>query len=342
MTFYNLAGDDPVPQDTCISFSTYLSGSWQTKTEKQLAYHFGFRSLLVKINNQLNFNLFHKVNAKGVIAGKGEYLFETTYINSYLGKDFMGVDSIRWNLNRLKIISDQLLNLNKVLIVVIAPGKPSFYKEYLPGNVVQENPTNYDVISRELKKRNIHAIDFSSWFNSIKKTSQYPLYPKHGNHWSTYGAYLAADSLIRYIEFVKKTDLPELVVKSMSVEQPKNEDKDIEYGINLLFKLKSFDLAYPKIKVDTIGKVKPKLLVIGDSFYWNLYHLGFTDCFNDPSFWYYNKAVYPQNSAKPTMTDNLKKREELNKQDVIIILATESNIKSFGWGFLDDAEKVLN
>ena len=55
-------------------------GVYQKRLDNKLASDFGFRSLLIKINNQLNFSLFNKVNAKGVIAGKENYLFETTYI----------------------------------------------------------------------------------------------------------------------------------------------------------------------------------------------------------------------------------------------------------------------
>lgn len=341
---YKLAGDNNIQTDTTLTCATYFSGDFQKKADKKLASDFGFRSLLIKINNQLNFNLFHKVNAQGVIVGKDNYLFETTYINSYLGKDFMGEDSINQNLIRLKKISDKLQKLNKHLILVIAPSKPSYFREFLPdafGSI--KNKNNYESIVECIKKHKINCINFSDWFNKNKYKAKYPLYPKHANHWSLYGSYLAADSIIKYIETEQKINLPNLVLKNVIIEQPKNEDKDIEYGINLLFKLKSYDLATPEITVeDTVGKIKPNVLVIGDSFYWNIHNSGLSNCFNKSSFWYYNKVVYPDSYKKQLKVSDLNFDDEIKKYDVIIILATESNIKSFGWGFMENAEKYLN
>lgn len=343
MNLYPLAGDEGPKSDTTLTFSNYCSGVYQHKLNEQLASGFGFRSLLIKINNQINFSLFNKVNARGVIAGKEEYLFETTYINAQMGKDFMGEDSINSRLNQLKLISDQLQALNKQLLLVIAPSKPSFYKEFLPGEYQSgPNKNNYNLVSKGIEEHRLNCIDFSTYFNILKSTSKYPLYPKHGNHWSTYGAYLAADSIIKSIEYLRKTDLPDLSVKSLKMEQPKNDDKDIEYGINLLFKLKSFNLAYPEMAIDTTGKTKPNVLVIGDSFYWNLYHLGIDRCFRHSQFWYYNKAVYPVSTKKQVMTNELNFNEEIGKYDVIIILATESNVHNLGWGFMEQAEDYLN
>jgi hypothetical protein len=340
---YQLAGDVGPKTDTTLSINTFFSGVYQHKINERLASGFGFRSLLIKLNNQVSFSLFHKVNARGVIAGKDQYLFETTYMNAQLGKDFIGEDSINNRLKQLKLISDKLQVLNKQVLLVIAPSKPSFYREFLPDEYARRsNKNNYSVVSKGIKEHQLNCIDFSAYFNTLKASSNYPLYPKHGNHWSTYGAYLASDSIIKSIEWLRKTDLPDLSVKNLKMEQPKNDDKDIEYGINLLFKLKSFNLAYPEIAIDTNGKTKPNVLVIGDSFYWNLYHLGIDKCFNRSQFWYYNQAVYPVTTQKQVMTNELDFNEEMDKYDVIIILATESNIHNFGWGFIGQAEKYLN
>ena len=202
--------------------------------------------------------------------------------------------------------------------------------------------TNYNYIIKALKENHISNIDYNDWFLSQKDKAKYPLMPKHGNHWSIYGAYLAADSLIRYIEVEQNIVMPKLQIKNLTMQPPKNEDKDIEYGINLLFKLKSYNLAYPEITIeDTSGKTKPNVLVIGDSFYNNLQKLGITDCFNKTSFWYYNKSVIQKNTTVPFMVSELNTSNEFKKYDVIIILATASNIKHFGWGFLENAEKYL-
>lgn len=343
ISLYRLAGDNGPKNDTTLTISNYLSGIYQQKLNEHLASGFGFRSLLIRFNNQLHFSLFNKVNAQGVIAGKEHCLFETTYINAQLGKDFIGEDSIRHQLKRLDHISNKLRVLNKQLMLVIAPSKPSFYREYLPDEyAAATTKNNYTSLVKYLKETTLNCIDFSSYFNTLKATSAYPLYPKHGNHWSTYGAYLATDSILKRIEYARHDDLPDLFIKSIKMEQPKNDDKDIEYGINLLFRLHSFDLAYPEIVIDTNRKNKPNVLVIGDSFYWNLYHLGIDRCFQKSQFWYYNQAIYPVSSSKQLMVNELNFNKEISHYDVIIILATESNIHNLGWGFMESMEKYLD
>jgi hypothetical protein len=344
INLYKLAGDDLIKNDTTLSYNTYFTSIYQKKLDQHLNSNFGFRSLLIKINNQLNFSLFHKANAKEVIVGKDDYLFEKPYINAYLGNDFMGIDSINVSLNKLKVLSDKLLKINKQLIIAIAPSKASFYNNYLPEGYLQKSHlSNYSYMTSKLTKMGVNYIDFSKWFNTIKKTTPYALYPKHGNHWSIYGAYLAADSLIKYIEDKKNIHMPNMAIKTIKTELPKNDDKDIEYGINLLFKLPSFELAYPETIIkDTIGTIRPNVLVIGDSFYWNMYNLGFTKCFNKSTFWYYNKAVYCKTSNKKLVVSDLNFDNELNQYDVIIILASELNIKHLGWGFMDSAINYLN
>ena len=259
--FYKLAGDEVVKNDTILNSTTYFSGVYQKRKDDNLNSNFGFRSLLIKISNQINFTLFKKANAIDVVVGKGGYLFEQKYITSYNGKDFIGADSIHLNLNKLKIISDKLLRLNKQFIIVIAPNKVYYYSDFLYNSDLATNAhTNYKYITEGLKNNKLAYIDFNDWFCKIKDKIKYPLMTKHGNHWSMYGSCIAADSIIKYIEVTKKMKMPNLYISNISIEQPKNEDKDIEYGINLLFKLNSFDLAYPKTSIQhRTGEIKPKL-----------------------------------------------------------------------------------
>ena len=110
----------------------------------------------------------------------------------------------------MKFISDTLQKLNKQLLFVFAPGKASFYPEYIPDKyLTQKGITNYQIFLEGIKQRGINHIDFKKWFSDNKYKSKYPLYPQHGVHWSTYGTALVTDSLIKKIEelrhdYVKK------------------------------------------------------------------------------------------------------------------------------------------
>lgn len=337
---YPLKGDIRLPENIEFDKEDWFSGYYQEEKEKYINSAFGFRNQFVKLNNQIAYNMFRKAKANGVIIGKETYLYEQSYINAYTGTDFLGKDSIDHTIGRLKFISDTLNKLGKQLLVVFAAGKASFYPEYIPDKYLPvRGPTNYQYMSDEAKKANLNVIDFNKWFVDNKHTSKYPLYPQHGVHWSTYGTALAADSLIRKIEDLRHIDAPELAFDGVVMEQPHDVDYDIADGMNLLFRFKSFDVAYPRmLPVNTNGKTRPKVLVISDSFYWGMYGLGIANCFQDDHFWYYNRQIFPESSSKELLVENVDLGEELAKHDVFVIMATEATLRKISWGFIENAE----
>lgn len=340
---YPLKGDISLPNNIAFDKNDWFDAYYQTQKEHYLNSSFGFRNQFVKLHNQIAFSLFGKINAQAVVMGKEGYLFEKSYIDAYTGKDFLGEDSIQHTLNRLKFISDTLQKLNKHLIIVFAAGKASFYPEFIPDKYLPAKiQTNYNALSAGAKALNLNVIDFNKWFMQNKHKSKYPLYPQHGIHWSTYGTALAADSIIKKIEELQKIDAPEFTFNEVTLEQPHDVDYDIADGMNLFFKFKSFDVAYPKmLPVVYEGKTKPKVLVISDSFYWGMYNLGIASCFENDHFWYYNKQVYPESSSQELLVENLNLGEELNKHDVFIIMATEATLRKISWGFIENAESYF-
>jgi hypothetical protein len=337
---YALKGDVKVPGNIEFDKNDWFSGYYQEEKEKYLNSSFGFRNQFVKLNNQLAYSIFHKAKANGVIIGKETYLYEKSYIDAYTGTDFLGEDSINHTIKRLRFITDTMNKLGKQLIVVFAAGKASFYPEYIPDKYMPvRGKTNYKYMSDQAKAAGLNVIDFNKWFVDNKHTSKYPLYPQHGVHWSTYGTALAADSLIRTIEQLRGIDAPELKFNGVVMEQPHDVDYDIADGMNLLFRFKSFDVAYPNmLPVETKGKTRPKVLVISDSFYWGMYNLGIANCFENDHFWYYNKQVFPESATKELLVQDLDLGEELSKHEVFVIMATEATLRKISWEFIENVE----
>lgn len=335
-----LKGDVSYPEQVHFSINDWFTSNYQEKKEIYLNAMFGFRSTCIRINNQIAYVLFNKANANGVIIGKDEFLYEESYINAYTGNDFLGQESIDSTLYKLKYVTDTLNKLNKKLVVVFAAGKASFFSEYIPNEYLKNksNTTNYNSFSEGSKKLALNVIDFNSWFILNKNNSKYPLYPKQGIHWSRYGMALAADSLIKKIENLTNTPIAQTTYNELVIEQPHDEDCDIGDGMNLLVDFKSFDMAYPKVIFNTSEtKNKLNLLMVADSYYWGIYNYGISNCFNTSHFWYYNKQIYPESASKELLTDQVNTGDELLKHDVIVIMATEANLKNLGWGFIEKA-----
>jgi hypothetical protein len=334
-----LKGAISTPHQKELSFSNWFSGEYQLAEEDYLNETFGFRNLFVRVNNQIAFSFFNKAKANSVIVGKEDYLFEKNYLKAYYGKDYIGFDSINGRINRLKYIQDTLAKLNKELLVVFAAGKGSFYPEYFPDEFVTNiGPTNYGEHVQLAEKTGLNFIDFNDYFIKHKNTSPYPLYPQYGIHWSYYGMCIAADSIIQYIENKRNIDMPDLYWDDIEIDQPRGTDYDIADGMNIKFRLKSFDMAYPKIKYESdSGKTKPSVLVISDSYYWGMFNFGISQVFSTSHFWFYNKKIYPDSFKSSLETSEVDLEEEINKHDVVIIMATEATLPALGWGFIENA-----
>jgi hypothetical protein len=339
-TFYYfkpLAGDIANPNCDSIKVANWLSGEYQEKKQVYLNASFGFRNWLVRLNNQIRFELFKKPEPQAVIVGKENYLYEKNYIDTYCGLDFLGEDSIHHTVDRLKFISDTLDKLGKKLIVVLSPGKASFFPEFIPDKMlVKTNNTNYNYFAKELTKSNIYHIDFNKYFIENKTKSKYPLYPKYGIHWSFYGATLAADSMLKKMSALSKTNLSRVKLKEVLMAQPNKLDYDIGEAMNLFTRFESPDLAYPKIEyISDSNTVRPRVLFVSDSFFWTMGETGFTNCFSEYHFWYYNRQVYPETFTNETLTDQIDLSSQIEKNDFIVVMSSEPNLKNIGWNFIE-------
>jgi hypothetical protein len=326
------------PKEKAFSINDWFSGIYQEQEEKYLNETFGFRNLFIRVNNQIAFTLFNNVKANGVIIGKKNYLFEESYINAYYGNDYIGYDSIKHRMQRLKHIQDTLTKLNKNIVLVFAAGKGSFYPEYFPEKYkTEKKKNNYETHVELAQQLGFSYIDFNKYFLENKNKSPYPLYPQYGIHWSYYGMCLAADSIIRFIENIRNIDMPNLYWNEVDNCQPKESDYDIAEGMNILCKLKSFDMAYPHIQIQSdSGKTKPSVLVVSDSYYWGMFNFGISNAFTNSHFWYYNKQIYPDSYQSPIETSQINLKDEIAKHDVIIIMATEATLHGFGWEFIEN------
>ena len=333
-----LKGAISEPENSYFSFSDWFSGTYQEREETYLNETFGFRSFFIRMNNQLAFSLFNKAKANGVVVGKENYLFEENYIKAYYGTDYMGRDSIAGRMQRLKYIQDTLARLDKNLILVFAAGKGSFYPEYFPEKYkAEKGVTNYETHLELARQMGISFIDFNSYFVENKGKSKYPLYPQYGIHWSYYGMYLAADSMIRFMEQTRGIDMPDLHWNETTFSQPKEDDYDIADGLNILWRLKSFDMAYAPIRIQSDPeKTKPSVVVIADSYYWGMFNFGISNAFTNSHFWYYNQQIYPDSYHAPLETSQVSLQEEIDRHDLFIVMATEATLPDLGWGFIEN------
>lgn len=330
-----------------LNHNTWWFGEFQDRFTEYKAQNMEFRPLLVRINNQFDFSLFNKSNASKVVVGKNNYLFEDNYIDAYIGEDYIGIIEIKKRLNRAIRVQQILQSIGVDVLFIFLPGKATFYPEYIPERYFKNmrDSSNYNIFTRECEHSGLNYIDFNEWFINIKDTVSYPLYPKCGIHWSYYGMYLVADSITNYLNTKLNYNLPEVKLLSVDVsKEQRGTDYDIGNTLNLMFPIKTYPMPYPNIGYNFNGTAKPDVLVVGDSYYWNLYYSGIPgNVFNNLDFWYYNHNIHNDGTSKvANTTDNIDYKANIAKRDVILIMQTDGGLNNFGLGFYEKAEQYLN
>ncbi len=339
-TLKPLQGDITLPAKVEFKPEDWMTAKYQEEQENYLTQMFGFRSTCIRINNQIAYQFFNYAKANGVIIGKEDCLFEIGYIDAYTGKDFVGQDSINHILARLKYLNEVLKQNNKHLLIVLTPGKSNYFPEYIPDKYLKDmgGTRNYTALLSGIKAEGLNLIDFNAWFLENKHKGKNPWFIKYGIHWTPYGAVRSADSIIKKVEAITAIDMPDFTYDASRMAEAGDKEYDIAEGMNLFIDFPRLELSSPLLYVSNTDKQKPSILIISDSFFWGIYSTEFANCFKEHHFWYYNKTVFPD-EGKNLVTDGLNTRDEILKHDVVMLMITEANLKKFGWGFLENAER---
>lgn len=324
-----------------LSVERWFNGSFQHNAELWLNDHVGMRPTLVRTFNQYHYSVFKNARAQAVVIGESGYLYELNYIRAVTGVDFIGDSAVDSKVRKLAALTDTLAARGKQVLVLLAPGKGSFYPQYIPSHYFENGVgrTNYEAYREALTAYDVPLFDAKSWFEDMRDTAPYPLFPRTGIHWSRYGEVLVADSLLRLVGGITA----QMEVTGITASSTMREtDDDIEQGMNLLFNLPDLEMGYPEFSLRPHPAVQAeKIITVADSYYWGMYNFGMSrEALGDGSFWYYNEAVYTSASLEPTPAESLDLRAELEACGALIFVCTDANLYRFAFGFIDRAAAV--
>ena len=329
--------------DTSFSLVGWFDGTYQERKTNFFNDHLGFRPDLLRLNGQIEYSFFQKVDYGGIVVGSDHYLYFENYINSYYGRDFRGYKELDERMKKLKMIQDTLAHLGKSLILVYAPCKAWYCAEHIPWNYRSSasRKNNYIVSASIGDSLGISQIDLNKWFLTLKDTTNEMLYSKQGIHWTNYGSILGWDTIIRYIENRRHIHMIHprwsQVLHTTDARDP---DKDIHDIANLIFPFAEETYCYPELYYTDDSTAKPNLIFVGDSYSANfirtevMQHMG-----GKWQFWFGFKVVVNKDDlwgirVKITSYDW---KSELSKADCIIILNTPTNASNLGGGFIEAA-----
>lgn len=347
-----LEGSFVLAQKPSFNSDVWFSGTYQEDYNKYINDNLSGRDFLVRIYNQFRFDLFDITNANGILLGKDNVLFQDFYVDALKGLDRVDSSVVTNDVKEFKALQEALRKINKSLILVIAPGKASFFPEYLPDSIKINNDSlsNYSQYTQKLLEKEVPFVDLRNFLLSKKREEKYPLFPRCGTHWSGYAVTLVMDTLAKFIE--KESGVNLINFKSengvVTNREMRFTDDDIGKAMNLLVPINNWTMKYPNVVFEkNSNKKKPSILTIGDSFtqsFWGFYPY-FSELFNEKSrYWYYNKVIGWPDSLQSKYIDvhSLNLYEEIIQRDIVMIVTTEQNLKSFGFGFVHEALPMMN
>ena len=347
--------EQPQPE---LTYDSYRDGSLQSGTEAHLKQHFGYREPLIRLYNQYLWDFYGKtpVTEGQVTFGNDGWMYEPWVVADYYQRQFrnFATDSTQManmlteEAKRVLQLQQLLDSLGTRLFVCLVPAKDLICPEHLPEN----QDTRYDdepKISARFFNEEIYTqlginhLNLERWFLQIKDTADFMLFPKTGTHWSRYAALQGADTLIRYMEHLGGINMHNLVIGPKYLgDKAIDPDDDLESLLNLMRPLPKPKYYYSDVKADDdTTATKPKVIIIGDSFWWTIaFQLPLHDFFSDIPYWYYNSSVYyypPYNSV-----DELDLEEELLSADFIVLSYCATQQYRLNDGFTAKAIAILS
>lgn len=336
-----------------LCYKTLADGSYQRDFEEYEKYNFGFREWSIRLYNQYVWTCYHKTFNGWIDIGKDNWLYESDFVQdhyeSMMYKWFDGdaektakqFEETAENLYKLQEI---LKEHNTYIFVSMIPGKDVIYPENLPENTKYFNPDGihaYDFYKRKFDELGVNYIDFVEDFKNKKDNVGYPLFAKTGTHWTNIAATHAFDSVMRYMEDLGGMNLLDVEISPMHQGKVREPDDDLEQLFNLTFPIKpnSFYYAETSIIPDETA-VRPKLITIGDSFFWTIsYNYNLGGLFSEYPYWYYNSTIYFDKDFSSTKDIDL--LDEIYNADFIMLNYCTVQLYKLGNGFIEEALSLI-
>ena len=338
-----------------LSFKTYYDGSYQDYLTEHAKRNTGFREFFIRNYNQVAYSCFNKITNKNIVKGRDQELYLKMYLNEATGvtfkQHFADVDEAkaeaRKNVEETLRLIDTLHQHGKAFLFVFAPTKPAVYPDKLPSyyknHLFDFSLEEYYI--QLFKENHIPHIDFYHYFQDIRDTFPYPLYPRTGTHWSEATIPYVADSVLKKLAEITGYKLPSVhyIDDNLSTDYSV-QDGELEASMNLLFPLNKPAIPRPVFELtDTVGTDKPNLLVVADSYFTQLRNSTFIEAFDAWEFWVYNRDVQssnPQHQWKQ-LDQLLDADKVLDNADIVMAVFTAPMYYTYMFGFPQTAQNLF-
>lgn len=343
----SLKGASTMPECPRITPASVYDGSWQVQMEKYATLNFGFREPAIRLYNQYVWTCYHHTHNKGIIPGRDGYLYERYFVEDHYESRMYKyttdpqelLDKFDREAWRLAKVQELLREQGTTLFVAVLPGKDMLYPEHLPPQDTMTRtpgPRAYPEYLRLFDRYGVNYIDILGWFQQIKDTVPYPLMTPQGTHWSNIAATYAFDSIMCYMQSLGGPAIRPVAMGKPYVDKVREPDNDLAQLLNVIVTPREKNYQYVDVTYLDATSPKPSLIVIGDSFFWNItYNYSLDSLFRYTHYWFYNNTIYfdPEHNN----TSQLDLRQALADADYIMLSYCSGQLYDLGNEFIGHA-----
>lgn len=336
------------PQFTLQGF---LNGDWQQQCDRYAKEHHGFREGAIRLHNQYVWSLYHQSpNAGAVLVGKDNYLFEPYFVDEYYeGCMYQFTDDSTEMARIFDRTARRLAKLQEVLeqrgvhlFVACLPGKEQIYPQQLPERGSRSRTKYMTAVERYpalFDRYGVRYVNMAQHFDSLKGRTPYLLFTKTGTHWSNIASTYAFDSVMRYMQTFGPAIAP-VTLGEPYYDKRREPDADLDELLNKIFYIPAEKNQYVDVRLpqpQPEGE-RPSLVVIGDSFFWNvLYNFPISELFSHVRYWYYFSSIYCDPEFENKTVNDIDLVEQLLSADYVMLSYCTVQLYKLGNGFINRA-----
>ncbi len=260
-----------------MSWTAIRDGSLQKAIAERITEAFAFRPMLIRINNQIRYELFGELDAPEVVRGAKGQLFGKSYIEDYCTRTVgMGERLAADMLPKLRDIQDYYRARGGIFIYMTSPSKaaqaPEYFIDQMPcPSTSAARAALLPTYVEALKAGGIDVLDAASLIHDAKGKYPFGLFPEGGEHWNDVGGALAATSLVDKINKQAGREIVPPFTFSYTLSSPAaGADRELADLLNVFFP--PLNYLTPKVKymqpvscADSSAR-NLGIAIVGDSF----------------------------------------------------------------------------
>ena len=185
-----------------LSWASLRDGSLQKAVSSRVADAMPVRPLLIRINNEIRFELFGELTAPYVVRGGHGQLIERSYLEEYCSRTEDQAATFAADIiPKLLDIQNYYRKRGSIFVYVVTPSKAAHLPEYFVDHVpcpstpaarIQLVPQYVNL----LKQAGVSVVDTAGLIHSLKGQYEVDLFPQGGVHWNDIGGARAVSAIV--------------------------------------------------------------------------------------------------------------------------------------------------